>query len=319
LALTVHPLISVIVPAFNAENTILRALESVERQSYRPLEVVVADDASNDRTVEIVEGWSGLPVSVVKHAENQGPGATRNSGIRIAQGDYLAFLDADDEWNEEKLALQLAVIAEDPDISLVSCNADWVAPGGDIVGTIFDDAEPLNGPDAWKRMLAYSFVSTPCVLARRKTVLDAGSFNEKLLIAQDQDMWIRLALRGSVHCLPETLVRINISPGSHIRRHAARELEFLWPMIEGHLNRNKDRLSKAEKRSITAIRMASIGANLVDAQQYRLATVPLLRAFFVTFNIRTLWLMLHVLPPVRWVDALRRRIRSAVRADQKHE
>lgn len=308
-----HPLISVIVPAFNAEGTIERALESVLRQSYRPLEVVVVDDASRDRTCEVVQQWSGLPVSLVRHDRNKGPGATRNSGIQSARGEYLAFLDADDEWTEEKLEIQLGVIAADPAITLVSCDAHWIAPNGDRVGTIFEDAEPLNGPDAWKRLLAYSFISTPCVLARRETVLEAGGFNEDLLIAQDQDMWIRLALLGDVHCLDETLVRINISEGSHIRKNASRELEFLWPMIEAHIARNEDRLTKAEKRLIVASRMGSIGANLIDAEQYGLAASPLMHAYMMTFRLRFLWLLAHVLPPVRWLDDLRKGLRIGLK------
>ena len=119
------PLVSVIVPSFNAEATILSALASVCVQTYGTLEILVVDDCSFDATAKLVEGLAAAEprLRLLQHARNQGPAAARNTGLAAAVGRYCAFLDADDEWVPDKLARQVSALVAAPQAVLCCCDA----------------------------------------------------------------------------------------------------------------------------------------------------------------------------------------------------
>ena len=107
-----NPLITVILPAFNRRDTIMRAIESVFRQTYRPLEVILVDDCSTDGTSDLVSSVRfPEPIRVIKLLRNEGPAGARNAGIREASGQYVAFLDSDDWWLPTKIEKQVQVIS----------------------------------------------------------------------------------------------------------------------------------------------------------------------------------------------------------------
>ena len=101
------PLVSVVIPTFNRAATIVRAVESVLQQTYRPLELIVVDDGSTDGTSEVLQAYGKAVVYV--RQDNAGPAAARNRGIRESQGDMVAFLDSDDVWLAAKLERQVAL------------------------------------------------------------------------------------------------------------------------------------------------------------------------------------------------------------------
>ncbi len=113
-------LVSVIIPVYNCERYLAEAIESVLAQTYHPLEVIIIDDGSTDGSAAIAKNF-GTRVQYV-HKQQGGTAAARNVGIGLAKGGYLAFLDSDDIWMEEKLNLQMAVFADDPDIDIVFGN-----------------------------------------------------------------------------------------------------------------------------------------------------------------------------------------------------
>ena len=99
------PLVSCIVPVFNGERYLAEALDSILAQTYRPVDLIVVDDGSTDGTAQVAAGY-GERITYL-YQENSGPAAARNKGIDAAQGEFVAFLDADDVWHEEKLARQM--------------------------------------------------------------------------------------------------------------------------------------------------------------------------------------------------------------------
>ena len=96
-------LVSIIVPAYNAEKYIADAIESVLRQTYPYFELIIVDDASTDRTAEVVQSFSDQRIKLIRHTSNKGPGAARNTAIEAARGKWIAFLDADDQWKANRL------------------------------------------------------------------------------------------------------------------------------------------------------------------------------------------------------------------------
>lgn len=253
------PLVSVIIPAHNACTTLVRALRSVVSQTYRPLEIVVVDDASVDGTGDIARNFAGLPIRLETLDQQSGAAAARNRGIAASSGEYIAFLDADDEWAPQKTAIQLAILMKDQSLSFVTCEADLVAPDGRFMCVINPNRARPHGPEAWKTLLRHPCVGTPCVMARRDLLQQIGGFNPTLWIGEDQDLWIRLALHGPVHHIFDSLVRVNDRPNSLSKAERGQAIFSTLPMIVGHVQAQKGRLTAAEIREILGARFSDIG------------------------------------------------------------
>lgn len=123
------PVVSIVIPCFNSSAVIAGAIASVAAQTLRPIEIIVIDDCSTDDTVEVARAAlarSGLPGCLVRCTANGGPARARNEGVRRSQGEFVAFLDSDDIWLPEKLERQVALMREDPHVTLCGCQALWV-------------------------------------------------------------------------------------------------------------------------------------------------------------------------------------------------
>ncbi len=174
--------VSVIVPVYNAAETISRTLRSCLTQSVPPLEVLVVDDGSTDRTAEIVAGF-GNSVRLIRQ-QNAGPGAARNAAARLARGAWLAFLDGDDWWMPGKLEHQMK-LAGAPEIGIIHSLANVSAAG---------IPDLLTFDDLWQR----NVIVNSSVLIR-KTAFDAlGGFAEHpaLRVGEDYNLWLRAAAEG---------------------------------------------------------------------------------------------------------------------------
>ena len=171
--------VSVIIPAYNAAAHITRTVECVLAQTHQPLEILVIDDGSKDRTAELVAAMPA-PIRLIRK-ENGGPASARNRGAREAKGDWLALLDADDLWQPEKLAAQLQ-LGGDPTVGLIHCLPDHR-----------DIAVPniLTFDMMWEQ----NWIINSSVLIRRESFDSLGGFNEarELISVEDYNLWIRVA------------------------------------------------------------------------------------------------------------------------------
>ena len=186
-----------VVPAHNAESTIEQAVRSALGQTLRPDEIVVVDDGSTDATAQVAQ--SVEPGLTVVSRPQGGPAEARNTGVKTAKGDWIAFLDADDEWHPEKLAYQMrhadattAIVATDWSRSLVTS-----AVPGHVTTT------SLSTDD----ILVLNRFQTSTVLMRRQTIEEAGGFDSSLDGVEDWDMWLRGSKHGSVVKLNWPFVR----------------------------------------------------------------------------------------------------------------
>ena len=253
------PGICVVIPAFNSEKTIRRALASVASQTLRPQQVIVVDDASTDNTATLAEGFAGTNVEVVRLPYRIGASGARNVGIRHATADLVAFLDSDDEWLPAKLERQVEVLLAKPQYSFVSCRTDLISPGGDNLGDTFGEHTVTVGEHAWKALLENNYVTTPSFMVWRRYLEELGGFNSALKIAEDQDMWIRLAERGWLGYVPECLVYEHEHASRLSGGGAEDQLMYTLPMIEGHVARFANRLTTKEMRLIRGRRYLRIG------------------------------------------------------------
>lgn len=179
-----QPFISVIMPVYNGEKYLAEALESIRRQDYDRLEVVVVDDGSTDRTDEIVRGFD-LNLRYFRQP-NRGPSAARNRGLEMARGEIVTFLDADDLWPQGKLALQLTKLTGDPSLEIVSGRVQPVKLDGIVDGReVFKDfIEPC---------ICYNVGSA---LYRRGVFEKVGHFDITMRYSEDVDWLLRARERG---------------------------------------------------------------------------------------------------------------------------
>lgn len=255
------PLVSVVIPSFNAASTLARAICSVRDQTYRPIEIVVIDDGSSDDTPNLLERLAGADLNVLRNPRPSGASNARNQGIQHATGELVAFLDADDEWFPNKLALQVPALLANPRATFAACGGSVIDLEGRYAPDQYPGVRKVGGSDAWRAILRANFIATPSVLAWRRALIDAGLFDVALRVAEDQDMWIRLAVAGDLVYLDRPLIVIHEQPSSLTGGQPRIKLQqtYTLPMLHRHLARLNDRLAPAERRRILAERYARIG------------------------------------------------------------
>lgn len=304
-----RPLVSVLIPAFNAGRTIGRALASALAQSYQPLEIIVIDDGSTDDTASVASSRN-QEVHLKRLGRNRGVAAATNAGLDMARGEFIAFLDADDEWLPRKLQAQLDLLVRYPDLSFVCGPWREVALSGHLA---VQPRHPLSRNPCcrtmWRELLARAFVLKSTVVARAAHLSSTGGFDETLLVAEDQDMWIRLAMLGAVGWHPEALTIHYETPDSLTQRYALRQQDFVLPMVAKHVDARRHELSSTEIRRIFGARYAQIGRSLYQAGQYLNGIHYLCRSIIRGAEpAANLAFILIASPPIRW---LRRRLRAA--------
>jgi glycosyltransferase involved in cell wall biosynthesis len=198
------PTVSVIVPAYNRAHLIGRALESLRRQTYRDFEVVLGEDASTDDTVAAAQkAWP--EIKVVRLPVNRGASSARNAAIRESRAKFLAFLDSDDEWLPEKLAVQMDYLQRHPEVAVCACayRKQW----RDGRTTLVPAPHPEDLTKALHSALDFHGASTPVV--RREVLDDVGYQDEDLRILEDWDWMLRISQRHRIEVLDEPLAIIH--------------------------------------------------------------------------------------------------------------
>jgi glycosyltransferase involved in cell wall biosynthesis len=191
-----EPLVSVVVPVYRGERFLAAALESVERQTYRHFELIVVDDGSDDAGAEIADAHAGTRVLREPH---RGVSAARNAGIAVAQGELIAFLDADDEWMPRKLERQIALMRTRPEVAIVHTH----------VMTFFDPGTPVPPwlPADWRTVAQPRYCPSNW-LVRGDAFARVGPFDESFTTAEEYD-WLARARNAGLESamLEDTLVR----------------------------------------------------------------------------------------------------------------
>jgi len=182
--------VSVIIPAYNSASTIIRALQSVAAQTLAPLEIIVVDDASSDATRDLVATFassSPIPVRVLTQTTNSGPSAARNAGWDAATGDYIAFLDADDQWHPRKIELQYPVMNNQPEITM-SCHGHHFSSSTTWAQITAADASAT--PISFHKFLIRNRCATPTVMLKRDI---SERFDSRKRFAEDYLLWMQIA------------------------------------------------------------------------------------------------------------------------------
>ncbi|HEV2124172.1 MAG TPA: glycosyltransferase, partial [Chloroflexota bacterium] len=253
------PTVSIIIPAYQASAYIRDALESVFAQSYRGFEVIVVNDGSPD-TPELECALSPYRDRIVYHRQpNRGPSAARNTGIGLARGEFIAFLDSDDQWLPDFLSSQLAYLQADPSLDLVYADATLV---GHVMGPVrtFMGKYPSVGSVTVESLLRGTcIVLTSSVVARRASLVSAGLFDESLCGPEDLELWLRLLHRGGNIAYQERILGLyRLHPLSLTSQHG----DYLRSLIEALGKIHREHPLSSALRAIVRARIAAFQAEL---------------------------------------------------------
>lgn len=192
--------ISVIIPAYNAEKTILETIQSLQQQTFSDFELIVINDGSTDQTVELLSTIEDSRIKIFSYENGGLPGA-RNRGIARATGEYVTFIDADDLWTPDKLELQLAALQQHPEAGVAY---SWTAFINEKSEFLYVWEPLFYEGDVYRQLLVKNFISSGSnILVRRQFIEKAGEFDSSLKSAEDWDYYLRLAAQCAFVLVPK--------------------------------------------------------------------------------------------------------------------
>ncbi len=207
--------VSVIVPTFNRADRVVRAVSSVLAQTFPALEIIVVDDGSTDHTQKVLIPFKDR-IRTITLSANQGVSRARNRGIQSAMAPFIAFLDSDDHWLPDKLAVQAAFFETHPRARICQTDEIWMRRGRRV--------NPKNrhikpSGDIFVPSLKLCLVSPSAVMLKRSLLDEVGLFDETLPACEDYDLWLRITCRYPVYLIPRPLI---VKQGGHEDQLSAR-------------------------------------------------------------------------------------------------
>ena len=205
-----NPTVSVVLPAYNSEAFVRSTIESVLKQTFRDFELIVIDDGSVDDTARIMSSYGDQLRYILK--KNGGQSSARNVGIKMARGEYIAFIDHDDIWFDNKLELQLKEMAFSESVGMVTCGAITFTDNEEL-GSETPKVNDLGRDAVLNKLLIGNFLgSCSKALVKRKCFQEVGLFDESLKMAEDWDMWFRIAKCYDIRSIELPLIKYRIHP-----------------------------------------------------------------------------------------------------------
>ena len=232
--------ISVVIPSYNRKEFLKRSIDSAINQTKKPFEIIVVDDGSTDGTETMIKSDYDF-VKFIKQ-KNKGVSAARNIGIKVSIGEWICFLDSDDEWKKDKLEKQINAMKSNPGYKFFHSNEIWIKNGLRINQK---KKHKKYGGDIFDKCLDMCRISPSSVMIDKTVFDEVGNFNEDLVVCEDYELWLRICDKYRVFFIDEPLI---IKYGGHqgqlsysiesIENHRIKALEYL---ILENLNRKNKR------------------------------------------------------------------------------
>lgn len=220
-----EPLVTVFMPVYNSEQYIKEAVESILNQTYKNLEIILVDDGSTDRSIEIIKSYKDDRIRLIQNEKNMGIPYTRNVGLKEAKGKYIAIMDSDDIATPKRIERQVDYLEKNPDIDAVG--SYYIQFGEKAEKKV---TPKYTKPEELKIMLMfYNPIANPSATVRKET-LDKHNikYNLDFFVAQDYQLWVQLAKVGKIEIIPEFLLKYrfgheNISKKSNREKREKRK------------------------------------------------------------------------------------------------
>lgn len=197
--------ISIILPTYNRDRLIMRAIQSILNQTYTKWELIIVDDGSTDSTQQIVQSIGDQRIAYIKNEQNMGAAASRNHGVKLAHYDYLAFQDSDDVWIVDKLEKQVDYLSKHAELDMVySSFVNHHIDGGKV--PVPNDQIGEREGNLLPTLLINNVIGTPTILVKKETFENNRGFDETLRALEDWDFVLRVSESSRIGFIPEVLV-----------------------------------------------------------------------------------------------------------------
>ena len=229
-----NPLVSVVIPVYNQERYVAEAVDSVLRQTYKDVELVVVDDGSTDRTPEILKGY-GDRLRYIRQ-ENAGAASALNRGIEASRGELVGWLSSDDVYEQAKVERQVALFAARPQVSLVYTDFNVIDGSGRVTRTVRSPYY-ADRREFIRRLILGNFVNGSSVIARKSALLATGLFDPTMTYHADANMWLRLLKHSDFGHVPDVLLNYRWHAGNAslnvagMRRHRYIYFDKIWQTL----------------------------------------------------------------------------------------
>lgn len=270
-------LVSIIIPSYNRAKTIERSINSILKQTYENIEIIVVDDYSNDNTEEIVKKMQDKRISYYKLEKNSGACFARNYGINKAKGEYIAFQDSDDEWKDNKLEKQVEVL-EKNDYDMVICKMEQVDEETKKVVGIIPDNINESRTLTFNEVLEKNCISTPVIVAKNNCVKDI-MFDDEMPRFQDWDFALRFLKKYNIYYLNEILFK------QYCQKESITKNPKKGIMAYDMLLRKYENEFKSDKKALSNAYIVYAALKKKNNEKY---VKYLLKALNIHFSIRNL-------------------------------
>jgi glycosyltransferase involved in cell wall biosynthesis len=202
--------VSVLLPVFNGARTLPAAIDSILAQTHRDFELIMIDDSSTDNSAEVIRAYAGRDQRIlpVYHARNAGLAPTLNEGLQLAQGDFVARMDQDDESLPQRLARQLEYMSAHPRAAVAGSFVFHMGRWRRYDRLVEFPTKPEEIRTALQR---YNCLYHPSTMLRRSAILDLGGYRSAFQNAEDYDLWLRVSKAHDLENIPEPLIRYRLS------------------------------------------------------------------------------------------------------------
>lgn len=304
--------ISAIIPTYNNAAFIKDAVLSIQQQSVSVTEIIIVDDGSTDNTEQVIQSLEGH-IHYLRQ-QNQGPSAARNTGIKVAKGDWIAFLDADDQWTIDKLEKQIQTLHKYPELKLIAGDMSEIDIENQVLVTsvlnkhhFLEKFEALNGkpiPNAFIELLRKNFIPTGTVLIKKDALLEAGLFNDHIRYGEDLELWAKIASKHPITCLPNVLM-LRRQHGSNSTQSEEPLLTDLIKVMESIKSYTSKGIQSYKPDQYIAEALNNLGYWYFNSHQFSKAKTIFHRSLKTLPTRKALFYLLLCLLPNRLVARLR--------------
>ena len=267
------PTVSIILATYNRRHLLGRSVKSVLNQTYQDYELIIVDDGSTDDTEKVVQNFNSEKIKYIKHPKNKGIPAARNTGIRLAEGDYIAFQDDDDEWMPEKLERQInAYINESPEVGVVYTQYNLI----DIHNKPLPQLKVAQREGyIFGQLLNENHIPPQTSLIRKECFSKVGMFDERFLRMQDWELFLRISQHYRFKFIDEPLVTVYDQPGGQHEKfeRIIASLKRVLDMYYSQIKQDRKTLAKYYYR------IANLSCTIGKLNQGRLYFLKSLRAY----------------------------------------
>jgi len=227
--------ISIIIPTYNQAEYLQEAVDSVLNQTYKNIEIIIIDDGSTDNTLKVVNSFNDNKIIFIQQ-RNKGASSARNTGIKEANGEYIAFLDSDDLWLKDKLRKQIDFMRENQKVGLLGTGCFQVI---DTNKMIYKKIFPHKNEILQKDLIKYNPFIQSSVMVRKNVFNDIGLYDEKFKESEDYDLWLRIAQKYKIANLKQALVTKKYSKAGLSKNKDSKQLYFALKARKNAISRKQ--------------------------------------------------------------------------------